>query len=79
MQMQKNIYAILRKKTGIKPQKVELPVWLRNMHWVAGANTSSRAWYKIALKVLDHMEENFSKELSRYCKVPKDHREKGSY
>ena len=58
------------KRTNIKPQKVDLPGWLRNMQWVAGADTSSKAWYNIALKVLDHMEEKFSKELSRYCKVP---------
>jgi len=57
-------------RTGTKPRKVELPSWLRNMHWVVGADASSKAWYKIALKVLDHLEEKFSKELSLYCKVP---------
>jgi hypothetical protein len=58
------------KRTGIKPKKVELPSWLRNMQWVAGADASSKAWYRIALKVLDYLKEKFSKELSRYCKVP---------
>ena len=58
------------RRTGLKPKKVELPEWLRDMQWVAGAEAGSKAWYGISLKVLEHLEEKFSEELSRYCKVP---------
>ena len=57
-------------RTGLKPKKVELPKWLRDMQWVAGAEAGGKAWYGISLKVLEHLEEKFSEELSRYCRVP---------
>ena len=29
------------RRTGLKPKKVELPEWLRDMQWVAGAEAGS--------------------------------------
>ena len=58
------------KRTGIKPKKVELPSWLRDMKWGVTEETDRKAWGDIALQVLEHLETEFPKALHQYCRVP---------
>ena len=58
--------------TGIKPVKVDIPDWLRDMGWepLGSENPQHLYWFDKILKVIDFLVEHHADTIKKFCPAP---------